>query len=94
LCNENGLVEPEPYLVNGGRFGVQLWIKDKKKVFYPMPRSKEDIATMEDFVWRPKKERPFMVLTESSFLDGLCWQVRRLLLHKQLTCLNYRISSA
>jgi hypothetical protein len=76
LRNEKGLVEMEPYLVNGGRFAVHVWVKDKKKVFYPMPRIKDDIAAVEDIVWNPSKKKTFATVTESAFLEGLCWQVR------------------
>jgi hypothetical protein len=55
LRNEKGLVEMEPYLVNGGRFAVHVWVKDKQKVFYPMPRTKDDIAAVEDIVGNPRK---------------------------------------
>jgi hypothetical protein len=76
LRNEKGLVEMEPYLVNGGRFAVHVWVKDKQKVFYPMPRTKDDIAAVEDIVWNSSKNKPFATVTEVAFLEGLCWQVR------------------
>jgi hypothetical protein len=74
LRNEKGLVEMEPYLVNGGRFAVHVWVKDKQKVFYPMPRTKDDIAAVEDIVGNSRKA--FATVTEGAFLEGLCGQVR------------------
>jgi hypothetical protein len=50
LRNEKGLVELEPYLVNGGKFAVQVWVNNKQKVFYPMPWIKEDIAAAQGSV--------------------------------------------
>ncbi|GAQ78091.1 hypothetical protein KFL_000070590 [Klebsormidium nitens] len=88
LRNEKGLVELEPYLVNGGRFAVKLWVGDKQTVFYPMPRTKDDIAAVEDLVWRPYKAK-FTVLSESTFLNGHCWQCRKRF-DKLETCANCR----
>lgn len=69
-------MELEPYLVNGGKFAVQVWVNNKQKVFYPMPRTKEDIAAAQGLVINPSTNKRFNVITESAFLEGLCWQVR------------------
>ncbi|GAQ79614.1 hypothetical protein KFL_000340170 [Klebsormidium nitens] len=76
LRNAKGLVELEPYLVDGGRVAVQTLDGGKMKVFYPYARTTEDLAFLEKTLSRPKKEKPIKVSTESAFLEGLCWQCR------------------
>ncbi|GAQ78510.1 hypothetical protein KFL_000140300 [Klebsormidium nitens] len=76
-CNEKGLVELEPYLVNGGRIAVQFWEKDKMKIFHPMPRTKDDITYVENVMKNPSLKNPLFILPEHVFLEGVCWNCRK-----------------
>lgn len=75
-CNEKVLVELEPYLVNGGRIAVQFWDKDKMTIFYPMPRTEDDISFVENVMKNSSPKNPLFVMPEHVFLEGVCWNVR------------------
>lgn len=73
-----GHVELEPYLVNGGSLAVELRMGTKLTIWYPMPRTKEDVKKMEDLVWSDRSDYwdyP-TVLSEKEYLDRYCWLVR------------------
>ncbi|GAQ85738.1 hypothetical protein KFL_002510150 [Klebsormidium nitens] len=75
LCNDQGLVELEPYPVWGGTLGLQIWEGPVRKTLYPVPKTEDESENLDPYT---AEDRGFVceLVEESACFADVCWNCK------------------